>query len=97
MSVVMIIVEAAAGFEVDFAGNYLEAFDPYFPDPTGKGLGLMLTTPDIKAAKRFPSILEAAEYWKQQSPVVPFRDDGLPNRPLTAFTVTFKNIDGIDE
>ena len=36
---------------------------------------------------RFVSIAEAMEYWRTVSTTVPFRPDGKPNRPLTAYTV----------
>lgn len=93
MSVVMIIVEAAIPdiWKIPFAGEYLEAFDPHFP--ADKGRGLMLTTKDKSKAKQFPSVYEAMNFWRQQSPTLPFRPDGEPNRPLTAFTVTFENVE----
>lgn len=38
-------------------------------------------------ALRFDSMQEAWAFWQQQSTVKPLREDGQPNRPLTAFTV----------
>jgi hypothetical protein len=38
-------------------------------------------------ALRFPTGAAALECWRRQSPTHPFRPDGEPNRPLTAFSV----------
>lgn len=51
------------------------------------GRGLIRTTPDRSQAMRFPTFEAVIECWKTQSTAVPLRDDGLPNRPLTAHTV----------
>jgi hypothetical protein len=65
-------------------GQYLHWFDPDAND----GYGLFGWTDDIAKARRFPSFRAAMECWKQESSVRPLRDDGRPNRPLTAFSVT---------
>ena len=51
------------------------------------GRGVLVDTPDQARATVFPSAFDALEYWKRQSTRRPLRDDGKPNRPLTAFTV----------
>lgn len=51
------------------------------------GYGRIRFTQDRARAKRFPSVIEALDYWKRPSTVRPLRDDGKPNRPLTAYTV----------
>jgi hypothetical protein len=38
-------------------------------------------------ALRFENGGDAMRFWRQQSILQPLRDDGKPNRPLTAFTV----------
>ena len=38
---------------------------------------------------KFADMSEAFECWKRQSTVCPLRADGKPNRPLTAFSITF--------
>ncbi|HTB46264.1 MAG TPA: hypothetical protein VK741_21765 [Acetobacteraceae bacterium] len=63
--------------------RWLKAFDP---DAYG-GRGFIDTTPDRAQAMRFPSFEAAMECWRTQSRVKPLRDDGQPNRPLTAHTV----------
>src|SRR4030095_2352284 len=52
------------------------------------GLGRVSLSENVECAKRFSSFVEALAFWKQQSLVRPLRDDGLPNRPLTAFSVS---------
>jgi len=64
-------------------GPYLEWSDPNAKD----GLGDDGWTDDPAKAKRFPSFTAAMECWKAQSTVRPLRDDGRPNRPLTAYSV----------
>ena len=63
----------------------------YDPDHND-GRGEVTTTPDIFKALAFEKSFEAWEKWKQQSRVRPLREDGRPNRPLTAFTVTVEEV-----
>lgn len=63
---------------------YVKFYDPDAFD----GRGDVETTPDIQQAMHFPTSLEAFMFWKQTSTVRPLREDGSPNRPLTAFTIT---------
>jgi hypothetical protein len=56
------------------------------------GRGEVLTTYDINKALRFDSQAAAMLAWKTQSKVQPLRDDGRPNRPLTAFSATFEQV-----
>lgn len=56
----------------------VEAFD---------GRGDATLTTDLHEALQFPDAGAALDFWKAQSQIRPLRDDGLPNRPLTAFTV----------
>jgi hypothetical protein len=64
-------------------GPYLEWSDP----DANHGFGGERWTDDLAKAKKFKSFSEAMECWKAQSNVQPYRDDGRPNRPLTAFSV----------
>lgn len=45
-------------------------------------------------AKKFNSQIEALEYWKTPSSVLPTRPDGKPNRPLSAYTITVEQYNG---
>lgn len=51
------------------------------------GYGHIQITVNPAAAKRFPDVEAALEFWGRPSTVRPQRDDGKPNRPLTAYTV----------
>ena len=70
-------------------GDYLEWSDPDAKD----GFGDDRWTPDLAKAKRFPDFAAAMNCWKAQSRVRPIRDDGKPNRPLTAYSVMPQRID----
>lgn len=52
-----------------------------------EGRGSALWTEDRRLAKKFPSTGHAMEYYQQRSIRRPHREDGRPNRPLTAATV----------
>lgn len=67
-------------------GEYLQAFDPEAHD----GRGDATFTPDKSKAKRFKSVEAAHKCWLTQSKTRPLRPDGKPNRPLTAFNMTFE-------
>jgi hypothetical protein len=67
---------------------WVESYDPNARD----GLGWMTFTKDPAKAVAFPSASEALRYWQQTSTLRPLRDDGRPNRPLTAFTIAVKQI-----
>lgn len=73
----------------EFAGQYLASYDP----DGMAGFGVFTGTTDSAKAMRFDDIGAALACWKQKSTVRPWRDDGEPNRPLTAFTVTFKTVE----
>jgi hypothetical protein len=74
------------------AGLYLSALDVDAYD----GLGYAAATRVLDNALRFPTYEAAFEAWRQQSRVRPLRPDGKPNRPATAFSVTFDRVDDAD-
>ena len=89
MSVKMRIVGHPDG-PTAFDGQYLMEYDPARPgvDPEGrKMIAHVVTTPDPEKALVFPSMDEALETWRRSHGT---REDCRPNRPLTAFTVTFE-------
>ena len=63
--------------------EYLTKFDPDAHD----GIGEIVTASDKSEAIRYPDFGAAMEAWKTQSAVKPFRPDGEPNRPMTAFSI----------
>ncbi len=60
---------------------------------TNDGMGSFMLTNDPKDALHFDTMQDALECWRRQSIVKPTREDGKPNRPLTALTVSFCNIE----
>jgi hypothetical protein len=69
-------------------GHYLKSFDPDAYD----GIGKVVLTPHEAEALTLGSAAEAMELWRKQSTVRPLRDDGRPNRPLSAFTIEIERI-----
>jgi hypothetical protein len=62
---------------------WLKSFDADALDGRGS-----ITMTDLREdAMRFDSLAAVFECWKTQSNVVPLRDDGRPNRPLTAYSI----------
>jgi hypothetical protein len=87
MIAIQLICCEAYGGPTEMDGLYLKG---YIPDTDAEGRGDITVTSDLREAKQFRDIAEAWEFWKQQSKVYPIRPDGKPNRPLTAWTITFE-------
>lgn len=64
-------------------GYFLGAYDP----DGFNGYGSAHWVAHVDDAMTFPDQLTAFQFWKQQSTIRPFREDGLKNRPLTAYTI----------
>lgn len=64
-------------------GQYIKGADVDAFD----GRGTADLTADINEARVFDDVIEAHAFWTQVSTVKPVREDGRPNRPLTAFSV----------
>lgn len=85
----ILIIGLSDGSVTPFDNTYLVEYDPTREGIAPDGsimLAHIVTTSNIAEAKVFPSTLEALECWRT---AYGFREDGLPNRPLTAFTITF--------
>lgn len=54
--------------------------------------GDLIFTSNRANAMRFAGLAEGLTFWKTTSRGLPFRPDGQPNRPLTAFSVTFEQV-----
>lgn len=90
MSCAILLVGTAVGIPTEFDGKYVKAYDPTYVDPVfGYDGGLLEVTGDLREAMRFPDVQAAMEKYRQ-----PFgmRWDGEPERPLTAWTITFETI-----
>ena len=70
------------GLETANFEGYVKAFDPELMNGVG---GIDLTN-DRQQALRFKSFSEALACWKMQSETKPLREDGKPNRPMTAYS-----------
>jgi hypothetical protein len=92
MPVVLRVIALAGihigNFQPAKPGDYLATFDVN----AHGGRGEATFTPDIKRAMRFADGGEAMRAWRMRSTVRPLRDDGKPNRPLTAYTVETENV-----
>lgn len=64
---------------------FIESYDVNAMD----GVGAATLTEHEADALRFDNFQAAFDAWKTQSTLQPLRDDGQPNRPLTAYTVEF--------
>lgn len=67
---------------------YLVTFDP----DGNNGMGAETFTTDLAQAKRYAGFMEVMEEWKRPSTVRPLRDDGKPNRPLTAYSINPRKV-----
>jgi hypothetical protein len=69
-------------------GDYLAWYDV---EAYG-GRGADRWTADVSKAIRFPTFEAAMELWRTQSKRRPYRPDGKPNRPLTAYSITVEQV-----
>ena len=72
----------------DMTGAYLESYDPEAHD----GRGYVNWTMHQHKARVFPDFTAAFECWRQVPACRPVRPDGRPNRPMTAFNITFEQV-----
>lgn len=68
--------------------EYLKSYDLDWMWPDRKGTGMCELTKNIDEAMEFDSMSAVMDAWKQQSKKMPYRSDGKPNRPLSAFTIS---------
>ena len=81
--------EVIAPGSTDYSG-YLRAYDADAHD----GLGSVQVTDDERKAMRFLSVGAAMALINSVPANRPIRDDGRPNRPLTAFSLVIERIGG---
>ncbi len=82
------LIGTVQGVPSPFDGQCVVVYDPR---PISRGEAPILkTTPFELLAKRFATAAAAAEYWRRDSGVL--RDDGKPDRPLTAWTVEIVDV-----
>lgn len=81
-------VGLASGKPCDTFNQYLTDYDPDYSN----GIGLTRWTRDIKNAWVTPTKDHALDVILTISNARPLRDDGNPNRPLTAFSVVIEEV-----
>lgn len=81
MGHVMKLHGLATGHTTPWDGQYLKNFD--FEARGGKGA--IMTTIDIMEAWLFDDMKAVWELYHTQPKCCPLRDDGEPNKPITAF------------
>jgi len=79
------IMGLADGRPCPVAGEFIASMD--FEAHGGRGD--LVTTPHFDRAMKFKDLGEAFSFWRASPANKPTREDGQPNRPLTAYTVTF--------
>lgn len=93
--VVLKLVGLSCGPATEFDGEYLVEYDPDARGVDKRGWPMtahIVTTRDVRRARRFKDAVAAMECWRQRSARWPYRDDGKPNRPLTAFSATIEKL-----
>ena len=94
MSCAILLVGTVDGELTEFDGKYLKAYDPTYVHPDGYDGGILEVTSNLREAMRFPNLRAALETYRQSFGT---RADGQPNRPLTAWTITFVNVSDAQE
>lgn len=89
MSCAILLVETVDGELTEFDGKYVKEYDPTYVHPEGYDGGILEVTSDLREAMHFPDLRAALEKYRQSFGM---RSDGKPNRPLTAWTITFVSI-----
>lgn len=89
----------------DLAGTLINQKEPGKPDgmflhsfdvDAFNGFGDVQWTTEINHAMVFETHEAAHRAWRTQSTVRPTRDDGMPNRPLTAFTIVVHPVEMVE-
>jgi hypothetical protein len=89
--VIIRIEQLTSGESTEFDGQYVVDYNPARIGVSPSGLRMICylkCTPDKTQARQFASLREAVEFYRKSYGL---RPDGQPNRPLTAYTVTFES------
>jgi hypothetical protein len=86
MSVVIKLIGLATGEPTAGDAKYVRSFDA----EARCGRGLVTTCVKQEDALRFHTMADATRFYTTQSKSDPVRPDGLPNRPLTSYSVEFE-------
>lgn len=88
MTKIIIEVHTIGGMPFSY-NTFLREFD----HEAFYGRGMATLTDDKSEAMVFDNIEAAFEFWKRVPKNKPVREDGKPNRPLTASTILFVKVD----
>jgi hypothetical protein len=84
------------GFDLSGRGRQADGKLLQFYDPDGRnGEGVAIGAERPADALRFETKQEAIKFYRQVSKVKPLRDDGKPNRPLTAYAISIEEEVGL--
>lgn len=86
--IALILHGSASTGPTPYDGQFLKAMDFEAFD----GRGELTTTADIGEAKLFADLTEAFEFYRHVPKCKPWREDGKPNRPLTASNWEFATV-----
>ena len=87
--IVIKIIGFASGNRCPHAGLFVETFD--FEAYDGAGFGTFTSNPQL--AMQFADHEAAFAFWKTMPKCKRVRDDGRPNRPMTASTVLVMSLE----
>lgn len=87
--IVFILAGMPDGSPTDHDGAYLKDFD----FEAGIGRGEVELTANLEEAMKFDDAVSALKFYQTQPKCKPFREDGRPNRPLTATNWEMKWVD----
>jgi hypothetical protein len=76
-----------------YPNKFLKSFDP----DGNNGRGEYDTARDLSEAQLFITAKDAINLWQTVSKLRPFRPDGEPNKPLTAFNIEILEIESLQE
>lgn len=98
MATLMKIEGLVIGAASPYDGEYVKEWDPGRGEP---GEAWLVTTRNPAEAKHYARAAEALDDYERVDPRQPTRADGQPNRPLTAFSISFDTweppVDGITD
>ena len=64
--------------------SYIQHYDLDYMN----GRGRAMLTGNIEEAQTWDTEIDVFKAWRTESKLMPIRDDGKPNRPLTAYTIS---------
>jgi hypothetical protein len=89
MPYIIQILGLASGEPSSGVGQWVHRYDPDAQD----GRGELFTSSSVQDAQRFPTTAAVIAFYQQQSKHHPWRGDGEPNKPLTAYTVMVEKVE----